>query len=76
MAMFSDLGSMRPTAATQSGKVEEGGGRGGLVEEAWGWLRTMLMMETARTAAAMEGRVRDFMGDGEMGRERVRRRWS
>jgi hypothetical protein len=46
------------------------------VEVAWGWLRTMLMMETARTAAAMEGRVRDFMGDGEMGRERVRRRWS
>ena len=71
--MFSDLGSMRPTAATHSGKVEDGGGRGGLVEVDWGWLRTMLMMETARMAAAMDGSVRDFMGDGKMVRERVRR---
>ena len=47
--------------------------RGGLVEVVWGWLRTMLMMETARMAAAMEGSVRDFMGDGKMVRERVRR---
>ena len=43
------------------------------MEVVWGWLRTMLMMETARMAAAMEGSVRDFMGDGKMVRERVRR---
>ena len=56
MEMFSEAGSMRPTAATRCSKVAFGGASGGGLVSRRGWVRTIDTVASTSTTTARIGR--------------------